>query len=1221
MLIKCFMKVIKFFVIVFIFCSITFPQDITKIALIRENNYNLIEAENQTGTLYISLLDLVDAISVPILVNTNFTTLQFEDYSIQFSVNNPFVNILNLKDSSQKTIQLSSAPYLKNHKLFVSIISIVDLINSYWNKELLQLAANRIKIVEKIKVIPPEQNSIVQISKVSIISDEDNSIIKVLTTSPVVNPYNFYREQKLHLILWGTSAKKDSTFFPLDNDIIDKVDIVNSQEFTECIFSLHEKESITEMYKGKDENELIIRISKRDFGDWYTRESENFKIIYRDSHAHLVNHILSSAENSLMELRKIFNYVPKEKIIINTYDVSDFGFGATTTVPENYIRIEIEPLEPGYEVVPYSERFQWLLSHELVHIVVNDMASDFEGSIRSLLGKVNPDKVQPLTVFYSLLTNHNRYTPRWYQEAIAVFIETWFSGGYGRILGSFDEMYFRSLVNDQRCFPSESEISNVTSHTSIFLENIFYLYGTRFIAHLADKYGTQKVYDWFSPKPDEFYPGLESKFKEIFNINFSDAWDEFVMEEESFQSTNLSLLKQYPVTETKALTEKPFGWVTQMTFDKKNNFLIFGYHRSGELAEIQKFDLNTNESTIITTQPSPSLIQVSSVAYDQSYKQIFFTTNNNQLYRDIWMYDLNTSKEKLLFRDMRVGALTVSQTTHEFWGIQHLSGKDIMVRSKYPYTELQSLTVFKVGDELQELSINFKGDLLAATMHRSDGKQSIIISDITGLEKGKSFSFNTITASGSPENPSWSIDGKYLYWNAYTNGVSNIFRYDLQNQDIIAISNTIIGLFRPVEISKDSIVAMEFSPDGFTPVKFAIKKSEKLPAINYFGQKILTKAPELYELSLKPANQVIDKSSFSEEESFSSIGDLSVRTFIPILSGFQSSVVLGLYTQLNDALLTHDIIIEGGVSPFKEITSDIQFHLRLKYSYKQKFILGIEHNAPDFFDLFNKRKRGMLGSRYTIGYNHFWVYDNPLKVKQNTELSFYNGIKFINDNLTVVSQPDYAILKSDIDIQNLRRSIGSIDWESGDKIKLSVMGYGSNPQAPKFSGQIMGEWDRYSIFLTSHNVLQFKTSIGYHFVNENLRETMFYFGGFGNREVENEPVKQFEKMFRFPGVPIYSIISDKFLKVMIENSFPPIRIPNISVAGIELKNINVSIFSQGLLSDSPEINKIVDLGAQINIMFEHWYNLESTVSAGIAKAWGRSGNDTEWFISWKLLKD
>ena len=721
--------------------------------------------------------------------------------------------------------------------------------------------------------------------------------------------------------------------------------------------------------------------------------------------------------------------------------------------------------------------------------------------------------------------------------------------------------------------------------------------------------------------PDEFYPGLESKFKDVFGINFSDAWDEFVSDEISFQKNNIALIKKYSITETRALSNEHFGWVTKTTFDRKNNSLIFGYHRSGELAEIQKFNLNTNKSTIITTLPSPSLIQVASVAYDESFNQIFFTTNNNQLYRDIWMYDLNTNKEKILFRDVRVGALTVSQTTHELWGIQHISGKAILIRSKYPYTVMQSLSVLNVGDELQDLSINPKGNLLAGTMHRSDGKQSVFISDITGIEKGKPFAFQVITAIGSPENPSWSFDGNYLYWNAYTNGVSNIYRYDLQSEEKIPLSNTTIGLFRPAEVSKDSMVAMEFSIDGFTPVKFAIKQAERLPAINYFGQKILDKAPDLYKLNLKPANEVIDKNTFTEEKSFSSFADISVRTFIPIVSGFQSRVVLGLFTQLNDALLTHDFILEAGVSPFKETTKDIKFHLRFKYSYKQRLILAVEHNSPDFFDLFNKRERGMLGSRYAIGYNHYWVYDNPLKVKQNTELSFYNGIKFINDNLTEVRQPDYAILKSDLDIQNLRKSIGSIDWESGDQIKLSLMGYGSNPEAPKFSGQLMAEWHKLTLFLVDHNVLHFKSCIGYHFINEQLPETMFYFGGFGNREIENESVKQFEKMFRFPGIPIYSLISDKFFKVMIENSFPPIRIPDISFANIQLKNINVSIFCQGLISDSPDIEKIVDAGAQINIMFEHWYNLESTVSAGIAKAWWSQGNDFEWFISWKLLKD
>lgn len=1216
---------IRFQLVIFliIFNSILFSQQSTKVAIIKDNGYELIDADNQSGTYYISLNDLAKSVSLNFSIDIVKKTylLSFDDYEVKFSENNPFVSIVNIKDSLVKSIQLVSSPYIKNNKLFVISHSLIEIINFYWNKELLQLASNRIRVINKIK---EEELSVIKLARlfnIKIESNEDNSLVKIISDTKIPSAYNFYRGNKLHVMLWGTYITNDTIIYPELDEIIEAIELVNTQEYLECIISLKENETISELYKGNTENELLLRISERDFGDWFTKESDNFKIIYRDAHSHLVKHILASAENSLQGLQKIFDYKPGNKILINTFDASDYGFGATTTLPENYIRLEIEPMEPGYEVVPYSERFQWLISHELVHIIVNDKASDFENSLRSVFGKVNPDKQQPLTVFYSLLTNHNRYTPRWYQEAIAVFIETWFSGGYGRVLGNFDEMYFRTLAADEIDFPNLDEIEIVTSHKSILLENIFYLYGTRFISYLAEKYSSKKIFDWFSSKENDFYSGLESKFEEIFNVEFSDAWNDFVINEISFQQANLLLLQRSELTETKPITTNPLGWITQTTFDSKTKSIILGHHQSGKLAEIIKINLDNSKCTELITLPSPSLIQVASVAYDENYNQIFYTTNNNQLYRDLWKYDLSTKKDKILFRDFRVGSLTISQNKHELWGIQHHSGKATLVRSKYPYTELQSLYVFAVGDEFQDLAVNRNGNLLAATLHRSDGKQSIILVDLENLDRTKQFQYKTITSVGSPENPSWSIDGNYIYWNAYTNGVANIFRYNLSNEEITPLTHTLKGLFRPVEISKDSLVAMEFCVDGFTPVKLKIKKAERLPAINYFGQKILDKEPELYNYNLKQAEEVVDKNKFTAEEPLSSLDLFSVKTFIPVVSGFQKRIVLGFFTQMNDAMFTNDLVIEAGISPFKETTNDIKAHIKLKYSYKQKFIIGIEHNSPDFYDLFNKRKRGMLGSRFAIGYSNYLIYDNPLKVRQNTELSYYNGIKFINDNVTEVKVPDYLILKSELDIRDLRRTIGSIDWESGDWLRLSALGYASDPQEPKYSGQLMGEWDKYFITLFDHNVFHLKLSSGYHFGTEDLPETKFYFGGFGNREVESEPVKQFEKMFRLPGVPIYSIVNNKFVKVMIENSLPPIRIPGMEFLSIALKNINVSIFSQGLYSDSPTIKKIVNAGAQINILFEHWANLESTLSAGIAQAWWQNGKDYEWFISYKLLKD
>ena len=1204
--------------------SEAFPQEMTKIALIRDNNYELINAENQTGIIYISLSELASKLSIPFTQSdkSDKINLDLGKNTLSFRSEIPFVIILEKSTQISKTQQLLNIPYSKDNQIYISLGNAIELFDKYWDKTLTQLAPNRIRIIEERKDSLDNQRNkkIISLKSVSVSSGDDYSIFKIKTNGKVNNFYNFYRGNNFHLILWNVIVSNDSLIIPGIKNIVDKINVIKDSDFTELKFSLNDDETISEIVSNEDD-ELILRISHREFGDWYTKESEHFQIIYRDAHAHLIDHILASAENSLKTLTKLFDYKPTEKIVINTYDVSDYGFGATTTIPQNYIRIEIEPLEPGYEIVPYNERLQWLLSHELVHIVVNDMETNFEAVLRSVMGKVTPDKNQPMTVPFSLLTNNNRFTPRWYQEAIAVFVETWLSGGYGRILGSYDEMYFRTLTYDNDHFPTELELEQITSHTSIFLEQLFYLYGARFVAFIVDEYGINKLFDWVNLSKTDFYPGYDTKFEDTYGISLTDAWQRFKEHEINFQKQNIEIIKKYPQTEVKKLSERAFGWVTQPYYDKNLNSLFFGFHRSGQLAEINSYNLKSKKSIFLTTLRSPSMIQVTSLAYDDVYQQVFYTTNNNLLYRDIWLYDMKTDRDISLFPDSRVGELTISPVTHDLWGIQQLSGRAILVRSKYPYTELQSLAVFNVGDEFNQLSINRNGDLLAATLHRSDGSQSIIVSDITQLDKGKPFLYKTITENGSPENPSWSFNGKYLYWNAYTNGVSNIYKFNFENGEVIPLTNTVTGLFRPVEISEDSLVAMQFTLQGFIPVIFKNQKAERLPAINYFGQNIIEKYPEVLKWNLKPAEQVIDEKSFTKEETYSGLKNLSIKTFIPIISGFQARKVLGFFTQINDPLLVHDLVVEAGVSPFKETTKNIKYHLRVKYSLHQKFIASIEYNAADFYDLFNTRKRGMLGGKYTIGYSDYFLYDNPVKIKHNTELAIYNGIKYINDNLTEVRQPDFAVLKSEVSYQNLRKTIGSIDWESGDLLKFTVLGYASDPSDLKYSGQIFGEWDNYSLFLVDHNVFHFKLTSGYHFKNEQLPETQFFFGGFGNREVENEPVKQFEKMFRFPGVPIYSLISDEFFKVMIENSFPPIRIPDIAVGSTELKNINVSIFSQGLLTDTPVVNRWVDLGAQINVMFEHWYNLESTVSAGFAKAWWKNGDDTEWFISWKLLKD
>ncbi|HSW54992.1 MAG TPA: hypothetical protein VLH59_07870 [Ignavibacteriaceae bacterium] len=1201
-----------------LFSYLLFAQEISQITLIEDEISQSIPSYNHQGTIYISVKHFSDALKL----DSNFSDsgsafeIAFQEVTLRFTLKNPYV-VITSKVSEESTIhQLPTSSHIIDNFIFVPLNETIELFNKYFDKSLAVISPGKVIVLAK------DQQEITRIQSVTLDHSDKGTFIHIKTNFELTSQLIPDGQDSFILKIKNASTFGNNFDDLVISGLVKHVDVSNINGDVQIRIKKKSESIAVEYFYPGDKKELVVHLFEREDSPWLERESEHFKVIYREYHSHLTNNILVSAEKALRPLSELFNYVPSDKIIINTYDVSDYGFAATSTTPQNFIRLEIEPMEPGYEMVPYNERIQWLINHELVHVIVNDAEVGFESFCRSIFGKVPPEKTQPLSVFYGLLTNYNRYSPRWHQEAIAVYFETWLSGGYGRVLGSFDEMYFRNLVYEGKQFPSQLDMETILSHNSILLENIHYIYGGRFVAYLSIIYGTEKVLDWFRTKEGDAYRGFEGKFRKVFNEDFYKVWDDFISYETKFQEENIKILEQAEKTPFRKINSENFGWVSRPYFDSPTNSVIFVYHRPHELTALQSLDLKSGISKKLISIATPSMLQVSSTALDEVNGLLFYTTNNNQFFRDIWVYHLESGDEKLLFENARVGDLAVSPVTHDLWGIQHDAGFATLVFSPYPYKEINRLITFDMGEEVFNLSINDAGKKLAATLKKSSGQQSIITFDVKNVLTDSSIQYKVISSSGSPENSSWSRDGNMLYWNAYTNGVSNIYRYDLDDKSIKAISHCITGLFRPIEISPDSVFAFEFVSEGFRPVIFENKSASFLPAINYFGQRVIDINPELQNWNLSMDSTKINPVDFSIESGFNGLKNLHIHSIMPVVSGFQNQVVFGLFTRISDPLLVHDFYMEAGISPLNETPNNPLWHLRFKYDYKQLFYIDVLYNGGDFFDLFNDRKRGTIGTQFKLGHTFFWKYDNPLRMKQETNLTFYRDVKFINDNLIPVSQPDFAVLATNLNFRNLRKTIGSSDYEFGNELNWTIGLYGTEFDQPEVAFNSYIELSDFSTWLWNHNVLHVKIAGGYNYENENLVQSLFYIGGFGNRAVDNDEIKQFRRIFRFPGIPIYSLVANKFGKMMLENAFPPIRTSGWLLLDQFVNHFDFAIYSQGLVTQSEIGNYLIDVGAQMDVKFKHWYNLESTFSAGIAKAWSWSGyNDWEWFLSIKLLKD
>ncbi len=1200
-------------------CSLLYAQEITQITVVEDENSQSLPSYNYQGTIYVSLKHLADIIHLSSESTEKGNTIEiiFQDITLHFKSKNPYV-IIKIHDSGESSIyQYPTSSHFINDLIFVPLNETLELFNKYYDKSLIVISPGKIIVLEK------DQLRISRIQSINLEHGVKGTYIIIKSNIELSSELSSVEQDSFTLTI-----KNASTFESSFKDInsvgyVKHISVSNLNQNVNIKIKMKNADITSEFFYIDDNKELVVHLFERTESSWLERESEHFKVIYRENHSDLVNNILVDAEKAFNLLANIFNYKTSDKIIINTYDVSDYGFAAASTTPQNFIRLEIEPMEPGYEMVPYNDRIQWLLSHELVHIIVNDAEVQPETFYRNVFGKVPPEKVQPLSAFYSLFTNYNRYSPRWHQEGIAVFFETWLSGGFGRELGSFDEMYFRTLVYSGIPFPSQLDLETLLSHNSIQLENIHYIYGGRFLAYLSIMYGSDKVIDWFKTIEGDAYSDFEGKFEIVFNKRFYDAWADFIDYEIKFQEENISILEKSEQTELKKITTENFGWVSKPCFDSFTNSIIYVYHKPGELCTLQSLDLNSGVSKEIKSIATPSMLQVSSIALDEANGLLFYTTNNNQLFRDIHVYHLESGDEKMLFENARVGDLAVSPVKHDLWGVQHNAGFATLVYSPYPYQELLSIKTFEIGDEIFNLSIDDSGKRLAAVIKKSSGFQSIVIINTESVITDSLFQYQVISSSGSPENPSWSRDGKVLYWNAYTNGVSNIYRYDFNNLSTKAITNCITGLFRPLEISPDSIFAFEYFNQGFNPVIFENKPASFLPAINYLGQKVLEDNPTLYSWNLTTDSIAINPMDFSLEESYNGLENLHLQSLFPMVSGFQNQVVFGLFARVSDPLLVHDFYLSAGISPLSENPSYPLWHLRFKYDYKQLLFLEVLYNGDDFFDLFNELKRGMLGTQIKMGHTYYWMFDNPQKIKQATTLTFYRDVQFVYDNLVNVSQPDFAILATNLNSKNLRKTIGSSDYEYGNDINWTVALYGTEFDEPEFAVNTYADLSNFRTWLWNHNVLHVKIAAGYLWYNENIVQSKFYFGGFGNRPVDNDEVRQFRRIFRFPGISIYSLDVEEFGKIMFENDFPPIRVSDWLLFDQFVNHFDFAIYSQGLITQSNLGNYLVDIGAQMDMKLKHWYNLESTFSAGIAKAWvlPTGTTDWEWFLSIKLLKD
>ncbi len=956
----------------------------------------------------------------------------------------------------------------------------------------------------------------------------------------------------------------------------------------------------------------------------YSLETKNLRLIYYSkAHEFIVPHLARCFENAFKFHSTLFNFQPTEKVNVLLQDFGDYGGGGAAAVPLNYISIGIAPMRYVYETAPANERMNWLMNHEMVHIVALDKSSRADRTWQKLfMGKVLASKDNPISMFYSYLTTPREYTPRWYHEGIATFLETWMAGGLGRALGSYDEMVFRTMVRDSSYIYDAVGLESEGKTVDFQGGANSYLYGTRIMSYLANKFGPERLLQWIS-RTDDSDAYYSSQFKKVFGSSLDDEWSRWIAWEHDFQRTNLDSIRQYPVTSFRPISRRQLGSVSRLFYDPARGKIYCAISYPGQVAHIAAINIADGSIERICDVKGAALYYVSSLTYDPSAGKLYFTTDNNK-WRDLNVVDVKTGEVQMLMQDVRTGDFAFNQVDKSIWGVRHFNGISTLVRIPPPYTDWNTVYPWDYGKDIYDIEISPDGSVLTAALAEVDGSQRLIKLDISRLRKGDAtYEVLYDFENSSPANFVFSPDGKYLFGTTYFTGVSNVVRYDFEKKKMEWLTNCETGFFRPVPYSSDSLMIFQYTGNGFVPGYIAIKPIEDVSAIRFLGQDVVDKYSIVTTWKLDPPTpQYINIDSLTTYSGeYSPSRRMGLVSGYPIVEGYKDFAAFGMQLNFSDALLLSKLDLSASYSPNQLLSNDQRLHVSFNYHY-WRWDFKAAYNGADFYDLFGPTKKSRKGYSLGVQYKEFLVYDDPKSLDYSLTLTKYGGLERLPEFQNITTSFDnFYSFNGRLNYQFPMKSIGAVDDEKG--IRWQFLSYNNYVNGKLFS-RVLTNFDYGILLPLDHSSVWLRSSAGYSFGERKEPLANFYFGGFGNNWVDVQDARRFREFYSFPGVDLNAIGGTNYGKLLVEWTLPPLRFRRLGFLPFYSNWAQLMLFSSAIATnmDNSQVRRTAaNAGAQLDFKLVIFSTMESTFSVGYAAAFekGRRSTD-EFMVSLKILK-
>ncbi len=565
-----------------------------------------------------------------------------------------------------------------------------------------------------------------------------------------------------------------------------------------------------------------------------TIETTHFRVHHPVVLAPVADRVADTLETVYERLTPALGHRPGTVTHVLLTDGTESANGSATALPYNAVRLFATAPEDMSPLTDYDDWIVSLTTHEYTHILHTDNISGLPAIANLVIGKTFAP---------------NQYQPRWLLEGLAVLEESDKTSG-GRNRSSIFDMFLRANVLEGRVAGLDR-----VSHTPRRWPqgNYWYLYGSRFLTWIVSVYGEQTMRAVAADYGKQVIPfGINRSIQRATGRTYEQLYEGWKVHLKELYAGQMAQAAALPggLREGTRLTThgrqagRPRWMPVPQRRDPRTPEVL--YYRDDQHDRAGFYRLPVPSARRANQDASELWIRTAgegSASFDREGNLFFSSLEPHKLvysYSDLFRLPAGQSSpdgdeservrltvgQRGIDPDTRFDGRQVTFAVNRR-ATQYLAVADMSAEGKLG--EARVIVPSAAYQQAYTPRYSPDGTRVAYSSWSHGGYRDIRIVDVkTGAIE------ELMHDRALDAQPSWSADGRTLYFSSDRTGVPNIYAYDLGSRKLWMVTNVRTGAFMP-EASPDgrTLAYVGYTSDGYDLYGLELDRDRWQPAPDY----------------------------------------------------------------------------------------------------------------------------------------------------------------------------------------------------------------------------------------------------------------------------------------------------------------------------------------------------------------------------------------------------